>query len=328
MSRETHDWLSQFTLIGFTGKRGNAWHYRAGDNNHYTGAIPIEDVRSRLFDWEPVSVPMEYTYRDEQYQTEDQIIIRSDNGAKLGNFSKSYVIHNYDEWLLSNVEMILDQDLQIASAGLLENGAVAWVQVEMPDNIATVDGVEFRPWMNAFGSVNGKYASTYKTGKTIVVCDNTMNAAAREDSPAVKIKSTAKSLSKLGDVRKHLGIKFKAMADEFSEEIHKLCSTDFSDRQFESLVAQLAPIAEDAKPKGVTMAHNKRDKLWELWGEDERVSPWRGTAWGAVQADNTYRLHEGVMHGDNRAERTMKLTLSGKLEEDDTDTMGKILALV
>ena len=58
MSQETPEWLNTNTLIGFTEKRGHAWHYRAevqGDqSNHYPGAVPIEDVRRRLFPWEAV----------------------------------------------------------------------------------------------------------------------------------------------------------------------------------------------------------------------------------------------------------------------------------
>ena len=52
MSRETLEWLNENTLIGFTDKRGNAWHHRGGYDNHYPGGIPVEDVRKRLFDWE------------------------------------------------------------------------------------------------------------------------------------------------------------------------------------------------------------------------------------------------------------------------------------
>lgn len=58
MSKETLEYLNANTLVGFTAKRGQAWHYREemqGDEpNHYTGAIPVEDVRRRLFGWEPV----------------------------------------------------------------------------------------------------------------------------------------------------------------------------------------------------------------------------------------------------------------------------------
>ncbi len=55
MSRETLQWLNTNTLIGFTDKRGHAWHWRAreqnGISNHYPGPIPIHDVQQRLFAW-------------------------------------------------------------------------------------------------------------------------------------------------------------------------------------------------------------------------------------------------------------------------------------
>jgi hypothetical protein len=59
MSRESITWLNTNTLIGFTEKRGHAWHWRAeeqGDaSNHYPGAIPITDVQDRLFYWQAES---------------------------------------------------------------------------------------------------------------------------------------------------------------------------------------------------------------------------------------------------------------------------------
>ena len=46
MSTETIEWLNQNVLVGFTEKRGEAWHYRAGsqngETNHYKGAIPLK----------------------------------------------------------------------------------------------------------------------------------------------------------------------------------------------------------------------------------------------------------------------------------------------
>ena len=58
MSNETGEWLNTMTLIGFTEKRGNAWHYREelqGDEpNHYVGPVPVEDVQRRLFNFKVV----------------------------------------------------------------------------------------------------------------------------------------------------------------------------------------------------------------------------------------------------------------------------------
>jgi hypothetical protein len=66
MSQETSQWLNTRTLIGFTDKRGNAWHYRADEQgtepNHYPLAIPTEDVRRRLFAWTHAEGDVSATY--------------------------------------------------------------------------------------------------------------------------------------------------------------------------------------------------------------------------------------------------------------------------
>jgi phage/plasmid-like protein (TIGR03299 family) len=332
MSRETHEWLSNNVLIGFTEKRGNAWHYREGDQNHYEGPVPVQDVLKRLFAWKPEERPLYIpTNPDAEFgvtQVPDRkAIVRSDNGHVLGIFGEGYQAHPYDEWLVTNVSNILGE-LHVASAGLLKGGAVAWVQAEMPDNLTTVDGVQFRPFFNAFSSLDGSFASTYKTGITNVVCDNTMRAAQNEDTAHVKIKSTRNSKARVIEIREALGL-VHAAADAFSEEAHKLCAMDFTDRQFEQLVEQFNPRPPaDASPRAITMAESKRDAYWTMWRTDDRVAPWNGTAWGAYQAFNTYGQHvQSVKGAATRAERNMLNTLNGKNEKADAKTLDAIFAL-
>src|SRR5690625_263352 len=124
MSRETSQWLNQNVLIGYTEKRGTAWHYRAsnqGDEpNHYTGAIPTEDVRRRLFNWKPVEGEITATAMTSDgvlttTAPDRKAIMRSDTGDLLGIFKQSYRPHEYDQWLIRNVESILDADIAIGS---------------------------------------------------------------------------------------------------------------------------------------------------------------------------------------------------------------------
>src|SRR5664279_6011088 len=62
MSKESLEWLNRNTLIGFTDKRSKAWHYRASEQgsepNHYPGAIPVADVKRRLFSWQALQLPI------------------------------------------------------------------------------------------------------------------------------------------------------------------------------------------------------------------------------------------------------------------------------
>lgn len=341
MSRETLEWLNQNTLIGFTEKRGHAWHYREGSDNHYPGAVPVEDVKRRLFDWHaeerPLYVPAtlgEITNQPLDYQPQTvevpdfKAITRSDNGEVLGIFKDGYVPHQYGEWLIKNVSAILDADLAVGSAGLLRGGRQAWVSVETPDTITTPEGVAYRPNLLAVASFDGSLATTYKPVVTNVVCDNTMNAGLREQGAQFKVKSTRHSMGRLADAREALGI-VHTIADDFAAEVEALCAQEFTDRQFGKLVEDLTPYDPNAKStRGQTMAENKRDKLHELWSSDERVVEWRGTAYGAWQAVNTYQHHESPFKGGNRAERNMVRVVTGQTEKADEDTVKRILAMV
>lgn len=335
MSRETLEWLNENTLIGFTDKRGHAWHYREGSNNHFPGAIPMEDVKRRLFNWSAQERPL---FVGEQSMTGDDMpgvvtvpdfkaITRSDNGDVLGIFKDGYQPHQYNEWLIGNVAAILDDDLAIGSAGLLRGGRQAWVSVEVPDTIVTPEGVQFRPNLLAVASFDGTLATTYKRTITNTVCDNTMRAALREQGQEFKVKSTRHSMGRLADARQALEI-VHTIADDFAAEVEALCAKDFTDQQFAKLAEQLTPYDPNAKStRGRTMAENKRDKLHELWSSDERVVQWNGTAYGAWQAVNTYQTHESAFKGGNRAERNMVRVVTGQTEKDDDETVKRILAI-
>ncbi|MFF8831282.1 DUF932 domain-containing protein [Streptomyces sp. NPDC015131] len=328
MSSETRDWLSSNTLIGFVEKRGKAWHYREGDDNHFPGPIPVEVVQRRLFDWTAEERNL-YVQGQPGCIPDRKAIVRSDNGHVMGIFKPGYRPHQYGEWLLTGVSNILDDHLQIGSAGLLRGGAVAWVSVEVPENIETPEGVVFRPFLLAATSFDGSVATTYKRVVTNVVCDNTMRAALdREVGQVFKVRHSSKSIERLDDAREALGIVY-GIADDFSAQVAALSAIDVSDRAFDRILDDAAPFPEDPEdsPRAATLAEKKRDTLWELWRNDDRVSPWRGTAFGAWQAFNTYLHHEGHVRGMSRPERNMIRAVDGTIETADAETIQRILAL-
>lgn len=349
MSQETAQWLNTQTLIGYTDKRGNAWHYResaqGAEPNHYADAIPVADVHRRLFHWAHAegSVSTEYLGGDGFATITDttrKAIIRpagtfgpDDQGEILGLFKSGYQVHPFGEWLVENVATILDADLHIGSAGLLKGGAVAWVQVELSDTISTPEGVDFRPFLTAATSVDGSLSSTYQTGAQVVVCDNTLAAALGERSDRVKIRHSRNSLGRIGEVREALGIVHDA-ADTFTQAVADLCATEVTERQWRAFVDAHAPLPEAGKAKttrALTLAENKRDALNTLWRSDLRVSPWAGTAFGVVQAVNTYTHHVQTVKGASRAERNALNTVQGKWAALDTDTLStlnRVLATV
>ncbi|MFH8405473.1 DUF932 domain-containing protein [Streptomyces sp. NPDC018019] len=333
MSKETHQWLSENTLIGFTDKRGTAWHYRQGDQNHFPGAVPVTEVEKRLFDWtaEEKEIFIKSSGGSGTMLVPGRkAVVRSDNGHVMGVFKNGYQPHQYGEWLVKSVASILDDSLSIGSAGLLRGGAVAWVSVEVPDTIETPEGVRFRPNLLACASFDGSVATTFKRVVTNVVCDNTMAVALGERHEQVfKVKSTSRSLGRLGDARQALGIVYST-ADDFAASVRELCAVKVDDATWTRIVNDLAPLPKEKDAKNTrarTMAENKRAALRTLWTTDERVAPWRGTAFGAWQAMNTYQHHGSIVRGMERPERNMLRAVTGETETADADTVRRVLAL-
>ena len=347
MSRETMQWLNTMTLIGFTEKRGNAWHYRESDQgvepNHYPQGIPLPDVSRRLFGWEPAegTVGSAVTVMNEDgvgsytvVDPERKAIVRppgtfgqDDHGAILGVFKQGYTVHGYEQWLCENVADLLDDDLQIGSAGLLKGGAQAWVQVEVPENITTPEGVVFRPNLLATTSLDGSLATTYKRTVTNVVCDNTHACAMGEAGQQYKVKHTRYSSVKLLEARAALAI-VHTIADEFAANVAQLCDMTVTDSQWQQFLDSLAPTEQEPgvpkEGRAYTLAATKQAELQRLWNSDPRVSPWKGSAWGVVQAVNTHAHHIQTVRGAERAERNMGLAISGGWDKLDRETVERL----
>lgn len=340
MSVETMEWLNQNILVGFEDKRGKAWHYKqsaqGAEPNHYVGAVPIEDITRRLFNFQLVEGSITATAMgpDGVIVTNDpdrKAIMHSGTGDILGIFKGGYSIHQYEEWLLDQVSHLLDDSLQIGSAGLLARGGVAWVSVEVPDNIVTPSGVVFRPHLLAATSADGSLSTTYQRVVTNVVCDNTMSAALSEKSQKIKVRHSKYSHLKLTDARAALEL-VHSIGDDFAAQVERLTNTPVSDLAFARFLDAHEPLTDakgNAKGKGaLTKATNKRDKLVTMYENDNRVAPWAGTAWGVVQLVNTFEHHAGTIKGSNRADRNQLRAVKGDAAKVDAETLATLTSVL
>ncbi len=320
MSQETQEWLDQNVLVGFTEKRGNAWHYREGTNNHYVGAIPAEDVESRLFSWTAEEAPVEYANKGGKmlYATDRKVIYRGDTGHAMGVFKSGYKPHQPKPWLMDNVATIADSDLEIGSAGLLQGGAKAWVQFELPDT-CQANGLEFRPFITAATSFDGSIATTYMTGAQVVVCDNTLSAALGSADGKFKIRHSAGSLNRIGDARDALGLVYAA-TESFQAEVDQLMNETVTDEEWAKFVEAYTSPSTDSK-RSATTAANKAGELNSMWAEDSRVAPWANTAFGVLQAVNTHVHHVQSVKSMDRAERNQFRFLTGGVDKMDAATL-------
>jgi phage/plasmid-like protein (TIGR03299 family) len=334
MTEERLETLNTRCLIGLTDLRGYAWHYAAelqGDEpNHYPGSIPVDDIIRRLFDWEAIEVPLQYEFNGELVTAPNRkVVCASDNGDFLNVSSSGYQPHQYKEWLLDNVADLLDDDdLAIGSALLLRNRGVAAVSVEVPENITTQDGVIFRPNLVVATSFDKSLATRHKRTVTKPVCDNTLDWSLQEEGQEFKVAHTRNSQLRLGEAREALQIIF-SQRDEFTAQVDKLCAEQVSERQWEKVLDALVPYPEDEdKKRAANKAEKKRSELAHLWSHDERVEPWKGTAYGVLQAFNTWNHHFKTVKKVSRYQRNYDNVISGDIRTADlkvADVLGAIL---
>ena len=369
MSAETLQWLNENTLIGLTSKRGHAWHYdpslqvEGQLSNHYTHFIPVEDVVNRLFNFEAEEAPAAYLRLarvwadgekpadviatvnhngvnfDVWIDAEHKALVPGDEDGLVWAYQNAdWAKHSYRTWLLDNVAQILDTnsgDLGISSAGLLRRRAQAWVEVSIPENIETPEGVTFRPNLACGTSYDSSLATFYKRTVGLIVCDNTLAARLREDGAEIRIKHTSGSAVRIGEARDALQILFQA-ADEFSNQIRELCATSVTEKQWQSVLDSLFPLKDEngdaKKGRSLTIVENRRSKVDTLYHFDPRCAPWVNTAFGVLQTANTWRLHEATIRnttGGGRFERNQINTLNGALDRWDNhvaDVLEGVLA--
>jgi phage/plasmid-like protein (TIGR03299 family) len=348
MSRETANWLNTRTLIGHTAKRGNAWHYRQAeqndDGNHFTGPVPLDRAVALLDSPQLTEATAEasvLTPTGVIHITDPsrKNIVRlpgsfgpDDKGAILGSHRSGYALHGYGQWLLRHSERILEHaegELEIGTCGLLKGGAVAWAQFEMPSNVTTASGVELAPFFAATTSCDGSIATGYMIGTQLIVCDNTLAAAdmqAERNGNRVSVRHTVGSLDRVSDIQEALGLLVKA-TDAYSAQIDALAARRVSPAQFETFLTRWAPEASDSK-QAKTMAANKRGDLAKLYRTDERVTPWSGTAFGVLQAVNTYNHHVKRVVGETRYGRNQHDVLRGKAERNDRKTLSLLAGVL
>lgn len=341
MTRESYEWLNENVIIGFGEKHGKAWWpMDPSFKNLYADAVPL-DVATEFFGrWRPVEADVLFEAEDGKLTGDSEggkLIYRWQPGSplhkkRLGIHSDGYQIHDRVEWLINNVSKMLDGDLAIGSIGELNKGRVAWVQVEAPDTITHSSGEQFRPFIAATTSLDGSTATTYKAGSTRIVCDNTRDAFFSGAKGKYRVKHTRHSTSQasIQSAREALDIVF-AVTTEYQEEIDMLLATAVNEKQWDAFLTSFVPIPEE-DGRGKTMAENKRMAMEDLWVNDERVSPWKNTAWGVLQAANTWNTHMSIVrNADDRVERQWMNFLSGKVTKDDTkamDALAPILANV
>jgi phage/plasmid-like protein (TIGR03299 family) len=318
-----------------------SWTPDMGESPFYRHGIPAEVVRRRVFPWKveehPLYDPSEYMQFGEENpddpdgepvnvrlepiayrRTEGwKALRREGTGTLLHVVTSGYRVHGFAETLLDGFSTILGDTLVISSAGTLKGGRVGWVQVET-DDLVHVEGVEIRPHALFTTSHDQSFSTSCRENSTNVKCDNSHRRCLGEAVPVWSMRHTSGSKltdEKIEEARRTLGLMIEKEADSWQIELELLLREPVSNSEFEDVVQGLFPL-EDEKGKPLegrskSMVITKREALHRMWRRDPRVQPWAGSAWGVVQAFNTFQTHEQTVRNVSRPERAMLNAIDG-----------------
>lgn len=347
MTAETMTDLQFNTLIGQVAERGPAWHRRddlrrnadgtIAEDNHYQGFIPVEDVRRRLFHWQPQTLVVAYLKPCDAGEADvirhDGVpckvietqagrvgVLRDDNAYDMGVFKEGVQHPPYTVTLIREAERLTGTTLGISSAGLLAKGGRAWVEFSLPNTLHDEkSGFSYRPNLLKADSMDGTISHTTARTITATVCDNTMTwnlLEAKKAGMLFKRKHTS-GFGDLQDERDALGILEQTDA-EFVSELHALIEREVTEKQVIEILDIIMPIPED-DGRGKTLVNNKRDQWMNLYTSDPMAAPWQGTAFGVVQTNNTYDHWFAPVRGTGRSERNTWRAINGKRTEADQE---------
>jgi phage/plasmid-like protein (TIGR03299 family) len=325
------------TLAGFM--EGRRWIGHAAAAEKFDGPVPRQaalDLLSYPLAEGSVKVEVPIITPDgvETLVIDDpkkKAIVRTDTGRVFNYTSLGYQIHQPDEWLLKNMELITDGGLDIGTVAVTKGGALAMLQAELPEaRIATAPGAEpvkHRPHFIAATSMDSSIATTYGAGTKVLACENQLGVSAFMRGGLmdvfVKIRHSANSLDRVYEIRQRLGLVVEEIGDAFDLEFRTLVGQHVSDARFLEIVKEFTGEDNAKEGRSKTIATNKGDTLRRLWKNDDRVAPWKNSMYGVLAAFNTASHHERAFGADEekRLERNTVRTIEGKWDEFDTNIL-------
>jgi phage/plasmid-like protein (TIGR03299 family) len=332
-------------LIGNTAKRtvagGGYWMGQGQVKASYEDAIPVGDVYSQLLDWTPQEVPnanlipvdlgdadlilggMPYRVA---VREDHKAIVRSDTKASLGVFKHGYDSSAYNR-MVQFTQDALQGHLPIWNAGLLRGGAQFFLTVGMDETMHDdKSGLDFLPYVMFHSSLDGSLANTWVPGSQIAQCDNQF-AGMRKNAKdrIVRFKRSRFSLSdeRIRDLRGALAV-IELEAQATTDFIHTAVEVPLSRSQWIKVLDIKVPLPPAENKAGYTRAQHLRQEIDALYQLSPMVEPWTGTAFGAVQAFNTYNNRNKPARGALKIERVFEQVLRGTLAEQDTNTVSAL----
>lgn len=181
------------------------------------------------------------------------------------------------------------------TAGALRKGAIVFstMLIERPLKVA---GDEFIPYLVCANSHDGSLALSAMVTPIRVVCKNTLNLAQLQAKYRWNLKHTPGIEERAIEARKSLQLTFEYL-DGFEAEVEALINQEVTDRKFNAIM-------EKVFPKGETelQGKNREETVEAIFEARVQEDEFRNTAWGTLNAVNTWELWGKPIRVSNHAE--------------------------
>jgi phage/plasmid-like protein (TIGR03299 family) len=176
------------------------------------------------------------------------------------------------------------------TAGSLRGGRMVFLTMKLPTamRIAGVDDMEL--YLCATTSHDGTCALRVDATPIRVVCANTQRAAIAHSKGSYTFRHTCNVRQQIAQAREAMGLMWRYL-DGFQAEAEKMLNEALTMGEFENVIAQLWPVADDASEQTKNNAKKRRTTLRYLIRDSDTQAAIKGTRWAGFQAVTEYIDH-------------------------------------
>ena len=248
--------------------------------------------------------------------------IRTDNETVLGVVGKDYeIVQNTDAF--SFFDAIVEGDgIQYETAGALGRGERIFITAKLPNYIKVGKDDLIEQYLFLTTSHDGGGSITAAFTPVRIVCNNTLNAALRNNSNAFKIRHTANAKERLEEAHKLMGITNK-LSSELEDIFNQWAKVRITDPEVKKLVQMalvpnkevLQNIQDGKEDELSTCFKNMTDSVLEyaMVNQSQQLETTKGSLFGAYNAITGYFQNVRTYKNDEAKLKSLLLGGTGQL---------------
>ena len=237
--------------------------------------------------------PMDFTKRIRTHFA----TMRKDTGDVLGVVGKDYeIVQNKDAFTFFD-SIVGGDGIQYETAGALGQGERIFITAKLPDYIKVGNDDLIEQYLFLTTSHDGFGSITAAFTPIRIVCNNTLNAAFRNCSNAIKIRHTSNVKERLEQAHKVMGISYK-LSEYLETAFNQWSKVRITDKEVMKLI-QLAMVPNKEVLKDLqsgmmdelsTCYKNMCDSVYEyaMTSPTQQTETTKGTVFGAYNSVTGY----------------------------------------